>query len=58
MPPAAPFRTSSGVETSRDVPLPRAVTGGAEGWGECVAMAEPRYSPEHVNGVADVLRRF
>ncbi|HLH47459.1 MAG TPA: o-succinylbenzoate synthase, partial [Acidimicrobiales bacterium] len=29
----------------------------AEGWGECVAMEEPGYSPEYVDAAADVLRR-
>ncbi|WP_018653961.1 o-succinylbenzoate synthase [Actinomadura flavalba] len=58
LPLVAPFRTSFGTETSRDVLLVRVVTGSGEGWGECVAMADPRYSPEYVEGAADVLRRF
>jgi O-succinylbenzoate synthase len=58
MPLVAPFRTSFGTETDRDVLLVRAVTDGAEGWGECVAMAHPLYSSEYVDGVGDVLRRF
>ena len=32
--------------------------GGGEGWGECVADHEPLYSSEHVDGAAEVLRRF
>ncbi|MFK4039116.1 o-succinylbenzoate synthase [Nonomuraea wenchangensis] len=58
MPLVAPFRTSFGTETSRDVLLVRVVTPEAEGWGECVAMSEPLYSPEYVDGAADVIRRF
>ncbi|GID92308.1 o-succinylbenzoate synthase [Amorphoplanes digitatis] len=58
MPLVTPFRTSFGTETERDILLVRVVTGVAEGWGECVAMASPRYSPEYVDAVADVLRRF
>ncbi|GAA5059632.1 O-succinylbenzoate synthase [Thermocatellispora tengchongensis] len=58
MPLVAPFRTSFGTETSRDVLLVRVVTPESEGWGECVAMAEPLYSPEYVDGAADVIRRF
>jgi o-succinylbenzoate synthase len=58
MPLVAPFRTSFGTETCREVLLLRAVTAEAEGWGECVAMAEPRYSSEYVDAAADVLRRF
>lgn len=58
MPLVAPFRTSFGTETERDVLLLRVVTDAAEGWGECSAMSEPRYSAEYVAGAADVLRRF
>lgn len=58
MPLVAPFRTSFGTATSRDALLLRVVTDDGEGWGECVAMAEPLYSSEYVDGVADVLRRF
>lgn len=58
MPLVAPFRTSFGVEHDRDVLLVRAVTEDAEGWGECVAMSDPLYSEEYVDGVTDVLKRF
>ncbi|MDH2424330.1 o-succinylbenzoate synthase [Sphaerisporangium sp. TRM90804] len=58
MPLVAPFRTSFGTETARDVLLVRVVTPDAEGWGECVAMSEPLYSPEYVDGAAEVMRRF
>ncbi|MGV9329339.1 o-succinylbenzoate synthase [Streptosporangium sandarakinum] len=58
MPLVAPFRTSFGTETERDVLLVRVVTPDAEGWGECVAMSEPLYSSEYVDGAADTLRRF
>ncbi|MEU8075663.1 o-succinylbenzoate synthase [Catellatospora citrea] len=59
MPLVSPFRTSFGVEHDRDVLLVRAVTeDGAEGWGECVAMSEPLYSSEYVDGAAEVIRRF
>jgi o-succinylbenzoate synthase len=58
LPLVTPFRTSFGVERDRDVLLVRAVTTDAEGWGECVAAAEPRYSSEYADGAALVLRRF
>ncbi|MDF5758105.1 o-succinylbenzoate synthase [Spongiactinospora sp. TRM90649] len=58
MPLVSPFRTSFGTETARDVLLVRVVTPESEGWGECVAMSEPLYSPEYADGAADVLRRF
>ena len=58
MPLVAPFRTSFGTSTTRDILLLRVVTDGAEGWGECVAMSDPLYSSEYVEAAADVLRRF
>jgi O-succinylbenzoate synthase len=58
MPLKSPFRTSFGTETVRSVLLLRAVTDEGEGWGECVAMADPLYSSEYLEGCADVLRRF
>ncbi|MFE0103596.1 o-succinylbenzoate synthase [Streptomyces sp. NPDC059009] len=58
MPLVAPFRTSFGVETSRDVLLVRVVTADGEGWGECGAMSEPRYCSEYVDGAQNVLRSF
>ena len=44
MPLVAPFRTSFGTQTTRDVLLVRVVTDEAEGWGECVAMTDPLYA--------------
>jgi o-succinylbenzoate synthase len=58
MPLVAPFRTSFGTQTARDILLVRAVTDDTEGWGECVAMSDPLYSSEYVDAAADVLRRF
>ncbi|WP_422771282.1 o-succinylbenzoate synthase [Plantactinospora sp. WMMC1484] len=56
MPLVAPFRTSFGTTTSREVLLVRAVTEDAEGWGECVAMSDPFYSSEYVGAAGAVLR--
>jgi o-succinylbenzoate synthase len=58
MPLVGPFRTSFGVETERDILLVRVVTPDAEGWGECVAMSDPLYSSEYVDGAQDVIKRF
>ncbi|MEV0967910.1 o-succinylbenzoate synthase [Microtetraspora glauca] len=58
MPLVAPFRTSFGVERTRDVLLVRVVTPDGEGWAECVALSEPVYSSEYADGAADVMRRF
>ena len=53
----APFETSFGVQTERDVLLLKAITDAGEGWGECVAGEEPTYSSEYVEGAQDVLIR-
>ena len=63
MPLVAPFRTSFGSQTERDILLVRVdladASGGRsdtiEGWGECVALSEPSYSPEYVEGAQHVL---
>src|SRR5881628_2321395 len=53
----APFETSFGVQTERDVLLLKAITDTGQGWGECVAGEEPTYSSEYVEGAQDVLIR-
>jgi O-succinylbenzoate synthase len=58
LPLVAPFRTSFGTQTERELLLVRVVTPDGDGWGECVAMREPVYSPEYMAGAADVIRRF
>src|ERR1700691_4141680 len=74
IPLVAPFRTSFGVEATRDILLLRAVLSGtgldgtglsgtgldgqSEGWGECVALSDPLYSSEYVDASVDVLKRF
>jgi O-succinylbenzoate synthase len=55
LPLATPFRTSYGTEVERQAVLVRVVGGGAEGWGECVAMPEPLYTSEYADGAAHVL---
>lgn len=55
LPLVAPFETSFGVQTERDVLLLRAFTDQGEGWGECVAGEEPTYSSEYVDGAQHVL---
>jgi O-succinylbenzoate synthase len=56
LPLVAPFRTSFGTSTERDVLLVRVDTSDAVGWGECVADAEPTYSAEYADGAEHVLR--
>jgi O-succinylbenzoate synthase len=63
MPLVSPFRTSFGSQTERDILLVRVdlvdVSGRSndtvEGWGECVALSEPSYSPEYVDGAQHVI---
>jgi O-succinylbenzoate synthase len=57
LPLVTPFRTSFGTQLVRDALLVRAcAASGVEGWGECVAMSEPTYSSEYVDGAHDVIR--
>ena len=51
----APFETSFGVQTEKDLLLVKAVMDGAEGWGECVAGDKPDYSSEYVDAAQDVM---
>jgi O-succinylbenzoate synthase len=63
LPLVSPFRTSFGSQTERDILLVRVdladASGGSadtvEGWGECVALSEPSYSPEYVDGAQHVI---
>ncbi|MGD8864687.1 MAG: o-succinylbenzoate synthase [Anaerolineales bacterium] len=52
------FRTSFGLERDRDCVLVRISSDGLEGWGECVAGAEPGYSYETVGTAWHILSEF
>ena len=56
LPLVTPFRTSFGTQTVRDALLVRVLTPTAEGWGECVALPEPLYSEEFVDGAERVIQ--
>jgi O-succinylbenzoate synthase len=56
LPLVTPFRTSFGLQLDRDALLVRVITDAGDGWGECVAMAEPLYSSEYADGAQDVIR--
>jgi o-succinylbenzoate synthase len=56
MPLVTPFRTSFDAIAEREVLLLEAITSSGSGWGECVALSEPLYSAEHVDGAEDVVR--
>jgi len=58
LPLVSPFRTSFGVETTKEVLLLRIETPDAEGWGECVAMVAPLYSSEYVDAAQHVIETF
>jgi O-succinylbenzoate synthase len=58
LPLVAPFRTSEGTQSARDALLVRVATGAGEGWGECAAPLEPRYTSEHLAGAREVIRTW
>lgn len=58
VPLVAPFTTSFGTETVREVIIARALTPGGDGWGEIVTQADPLYSSEYTQGAWDVAQRF
>jgi len=58
MPLVRPFETSFGRQDARDVLLVHVLTDVGDGWGECVAMADPVYSSEYVTGAEAVLRDY
>ena len=58
LPLVAPFTTSFGTETVREVIVVRALADGVEGWGEIVTGASPLYSSEYTQGAWDVALRF
>jgi O-succinylbenzoate synthase len=51
----APFETSFGTQSERDILILKAITDVGEGWGECVAGEEPDYSSEYVEAAQHVL---
>lgn len=62
MPLRVPFTTSFSTQTRRNsfIVEVTGVSNGREvtGWGECVALADPLYSPEYLDGAREVIRRW
>ncbi|MFT3797571.1 o-succinylbenzoate synthase [Microbacterium sp.] len=58
LPLVAPFTTSFGTETVREVIVVRVRTADGDGWGEIVTQHEPYYSSEYTQGAWDVAQRF
>lgn len=56
LPLVRPFTTATGTETDREALLVRLLTDVGDGWGECVALGEPLYTSEYVDGAQHVLR--
>jgi O-succinylbenzoate synthase len=56
LPLVEPFRTSFGTQHHRDILIVHVIGPDSEGWGECVALAEPLYSAEYVAGAQHVMR--
>jgi len=54
----APFRTSFGIESSRELLYVHTIGDSHSGWGECVAMVEPNYSSEYLENCVNVISRF
>ncbi len=52
---AVPVRTAIGTHRSRPLVFVRVVTDGAEGWGECAALADDTYDVEDAAGAFRVL---
>jgi O-succinylbenzoate synthase len=58
MPLVRAFETSFGRQTVRDVLLVQIETDEGQGWGECVAGADPVYSTEYVDGCQHVIENY
>jgi len=58
LPLVAPFTTSFGTETVREVIVVRALTTDGDGWGEIVTQDAPLYSSEYTQGAWDVATRW
>lgn len=58
IPLVAPFTTSFGTMTDREVIVVRARTGAGDGWGEIVTQSAPVYSSEYTQGAWDVATRW
>ena len=62
MPLVSPFTTSFGTEHSKEALIVEigadTAAGPVTGWGECVAMEDPLYSSEYVDGCAQVIGRW
>lgn len=58
LPLVKPFVTSYGNESGRNFLLVHVIGDEAEGWGECVALTDPLYSSEYIDGADVVIRKY
>ena len=58
LPLVRPFRSSLGSETAREAMIVRVESGGQQGWGECVAAADPMYSSEYLDESWLTVRKY
>lgn len=58
LPLVTPFTTGHGSQAVRDTLLVKVTTADAQGWGECVALSEPGYTSEYVEGAHHVMTSF
>ena len=58
LPLVTPFVTSYGNESGRNFLLVHVIGDEAEGWGECVALTDPLYSSEYIDGADVVIRKY
>jgi O-succinylbenzoate synthase len=58
LPFVTPIVTSYGTETGRNFLFVHIIGDESEGWGECVALTDPLYSSEFIDGADEVIRRY
>lgn len=58
LPFVTPIVTSYGTETGRNFLFVHIIGDESEGWGECVALTDPLYSSEYIDGADAVIRQY
>lgn len=58
IPLVSPFVTSYGTEHERNLLYVHVIGDDADGWGECVALTDPLYTSEYVDGCDVMIRKY
>ena len=58
IPLVSPFVTSYGAEHERNLLYVHVIGDDADGWGECVALTDPLYTSEFVDGCDVMIRKY